>query len=164
MNYEEYLSLVERRFEKTCNFNIIKDIEERDIKIDLFANSIFVSCNLFKNKITPFTKFEIYENYYLKHFDYISNKEVQEYFDFLRLIIDGELPTYQHLQKCVIGIMICDSIGENCKNLIGSLNDIKPFSMYFKGWNEIQLICVDLNIKKIYFNSAAQKNTEFFLF
>jgi len=162
MNYIEYLAITERRLRK--NFNTFYDIEERGIKIDLFANSIFMSTNVCKNTITPFSKFEIYEKYYLKHFENINQKEIKDFFNFLQLIADEQLPSYQHLHKCVVGVMICDSIDENFKNLIQNLKYIKPFNLYFKGWSEIQFVCIDLNTNKIYFNSAAKPNIELFLF
>jgi len=162
MNYKEYLAVTERRFRK--NFSIFYDIEERGIKIDLFANSIFMSTNVCKNTTSPFSKFEIYEKYYLKHFENINQKEIKDFFNFLHLIADEQLPSYQHLHKCVVGVMICDSIDENFKNLIQNLKYIKPFTLYFKGWSEIQFFCIDLNAKKIYFNNAAKPNIELFLF
>ena len=162
MNYKEYLAITERRFRK--NFNIFNDIEERGVKIDLFANSIFMSSNVCKNRTTTFSKFEIYEKYYLKHFVNINEKEIKGFFNFLHSIADEQIPSYQHLNKCVIGVMICDSIDEGVKNFINNLKYEKPFSLYLNGWSEIQLICIDLNVKKIYFNQAAKSNIELFLF
>lgn len=162
MNYKEYLTVTERRFRK--NFSIFYDIEERGIKIDLFANSIFMSTNVCKNKTSSFSRFEIYEKYYLKHFENIGQKEIKDYFNFLHLIADEQHPSYQHLHKCVIGVMICDSIDENFKSFIQNLKYVKPFNLYFKGWSEIQFVCIDLKTKKIYFNNAAKQNIELFLF
>lgn len=162
MNYKEYLAVTERRFSK--NFSIFYDIEERGVKIDLFADSIFMSCNVSKNKTTPFSKYEIYEKYYLKHFVNISDKEIKGFFDFLHSVADDQLPTYQHLHKCIIGVMICDTIDGSFKDFIQNLKYVKPFSLYLKGWSEIQLICIDLKMKKVYFNQAAKPNIELFLF
>lgn len=163
MNYEEYLSLIKLRFKKKLNFNISNDIEEKGMKIDLFANSIFLTNDIIKNKAVPFTKYEIYEKYYIKHYKNITYKEIQEYFEFLHLLSDDAVPISVHLQRCIVGIMICDFIDEKYKSYIEGLKYTKPYGMYFKGWSEIQLICVDLNINEIYFNNVAQKNNELFL-
>jgi len=162
MNYNEYLAVIERRFRN--NYSTFYDIEERGIKIDLFANSIFISPNIYKNKTSSFSRFEIYEKFYFKHFENINLKEIKEYFNFLHLIADEQLPSYQHLNKCVVGVLICDFIDENFKTFIQNLKYIKPFSLYFKGWSEIQFICIDLSANKIYFNNAAKPNIELFLF
>jgi DNA-binding protein Fis len=162
MYYEEYMFLVKRRLNK--NFNIIDDIEEKGIKINLCANSIFISENLIKNSISPFSKYEIYVKYYLKHYNNITAEDINEYFDFLLLIANENSTTFNHLQKCIIGVMVCDNVNETFKNYIKNLKHTKPFKLYFKGWSEVQLICVDLSMKNLFYNDAAKESIKMFSF
>lgn len=161
MNLDEYLALIERRLRKS--FNILYDIKERGMEIDLFANSIFMSSNNYKNKLTTFNKYEIYEKYYFKHYTNINVEEIQSYFGFLRLVANEQLPSYQHLYKCIVGVMICDSIDDKFIRKIQSVKFKKPFDLYFSGWSEIQFLCIDLSARKIYSNKASVYNNDLFV-
>lgn len=163
MNFDEYLSLIIIKLKKNSNFNILNSIEEHGMKIDLYADTIFLSDYVVKNRALMFNKYEIHEKYYIKHYCNANSEDIKNFFSFLKLISNEHVPASSHIQNCITGVMLCDSMHEKCKSFIESLSYTKPYSMYFKGWSEIQLIFVDLNTDKVYCNGAARKNSELFI-
>lgn len=162
MNFEEYLCLVKRRLNK--NYNIIDDAEELGVKINLYANSHFAIKTNFKNRISPFNRYEINEKYYVKHFNNIEKEDVLNFFEFLHILAKKESKKDSHLQKNIIGVMVCDCTDEVNKDYIKSLKYNKSYQFYFKGWSEVQFILVDLKIQNLFFNDAAKENIEMFIF
>lgn len=162
MNFEEYICLIKRRLNKSCN--TFDDIEENGVKINLYANSFFLSEKIFHNRILPFLNYEIVENYYLKHFENFKKEDLQNYYHFLHLIANKKSSSYNHVQKSVIGVLICDNIDESSSNYIKNLKYSKPFKLYSKGWSEIQLIIVDLSKRNLFFNNAAKEKSQIFSF
>ena len=164
MNYEDYLSLVINNLKNNLIFNISQNIEFHGMKIDLFADCFFLSNDTVKNKAVPFNKYEICEKYYLKSYNCVTRTDIMNFFSFLKCSSADYAGSQMHIQKSIIGIMVGNSSDENAKNLIENLNYSKPYSLYFKGWSEIQLIFADLCTDKIYFNRAASKSSELFKF
>lgn len=164
MNYENYLSLIINNLKNNLIFNISHNIAVNGMKIDLFADCFFLSNDTVKNKAVPFNKYEIREKYYLKCYEDVTCTDIMNFFSFLKCLSDDYARSEAHIQESIIGIIVGNSSDKNAKNLIESLNYSKPYSLYFKGWNEIQLILADLCTEKIYFNRAASKSSELFRF
>lgn len=161
MDYEEYIYLIKRRLNN--NFKINDNIEEKGVKINLHAQFIYMSDKLIEKSILPFSNYKILEKYYLKHFINLNESDIQEYLNFLISIANEEPESCFHIQKCIIGIMVCDKTNESLLKYIKNLKYTKPYKLYLKGWSEIQLLCVDLNNKSLFFNDAAKENSKLFV-
>ncbi len=162
MNYEEYIFLIKRRLNN--NYKIKDNIEERGVKINLHAHSDYMSDKFTKKNILPFSNYKILEEYYLKHFYNLTENDIQEYLQFLLLMANEKPESCYHTQKCIIGIMVCDKTEESLLKYVKNIKYIKPYNLYFKGWSEIQLLCVDLNNKNLFYNEAAKEKSEIFIF
>ncbi|MDF2676566.1 MAG: uncharacterized protein K0Q97_868 [Bacillota bacterium] len=161
MNYEEYIYLVKRRLNNNFKFN--DNIEEKGVKINLHAQSIYMSEKLIERNILPFSSYKILEKYYLKHFNSLTESDIQEYLEFLISIANEESESCFHIQKCIVGIMVCDKTNDSLLKYIKNLKYTKPYKLYFKGWSEVQLLCVDLNSNSLYFNEAAKEKSKIFV-
>ena len=160
MTYEEYISLIERRLGK--NYSITTDIEERGIFFDYFASSIFISPNTQRYNRLPYSMYEIYEKIYIKHYTEICESDIQTYFRLMCSIASEQAPTYQHLYKSIIGVMICDKSSLNLSALLRKLRYTRPFTLYLRGWSEVQLVLADMSANSVYLNADAVKNTDMF--
>lgn len=154
MIFDDYMKEIERKF--VTFFTIQKDTKINGVHIDMFADYSNIVGRTLISKVDIIDYYEIYEKCYFKHYEYLSLREADKFFEFLKGISDAVTPSEFHRSTDITGIMICDELEDGMQNHLYKLKHVRYFNYYLKGWVEIRLVLVSLKDMQIYTNPAAK--------
>ncbi|MBZ9686245.1 hypothetical protein G9F72_007870 [Clostridium estertheticum] len=129
------------------NFNISKNIDLCDKRINLFAEYKGIGARTFITQKDVIDKFEFNEYCVVNAYDKINMEDVVEYTEYLKTLINTLVkPHREHKSSTFTGVIICNaSIDKNTENFIKKFKFTKPYKLYFHGWSDIRLLLVDLS-------------------
>ena len=129
------------------NFNIRKDIDLCDKKINLFAEYKGIGARNFITQEDVIDKYEFNEYCIVNAYNTVNMEDVVEYTEYLKTLTNDLVkPHREHKSSTITGVIICNtSIDKTTENFIKKFKFIKPYKLYFHGWSDIRLLLVDLS-------------------
>lgn len=139
---------MENLFEKyNKNFNISKNIDLCDKKINLFAEYKGVGARTFITQKDVIDKYEFNEYCIVNIYNAVDMEQVVEYAEYLKTVINDLVkPHREHKSSTITGVIVCSTpIDKSTENFIKKFKFNKSYKLYFHGWSEIRLLLVDLS-------------------
>lgn len=152
---EAYLNNVKQRL--SANFELEENGTECGETFDLIARYFEVLGRIFITPKDIIDRMETFERVYVKCFDEISEAEVQEFFEKLCTMVMEMQPGKDHFQTDITGVMVCARMPEDIGRLTKKLRFDRLFRMYFRGWCEVRLVCVDLSDGRVCTNPPGKE-------
>ena len=141
------------------NFNVSKNIELCEKKINLFAEHKGIGGRTFVTQKDIIDKFEFNEYCIVSVYNKINIEDAVEYTNYLKSLINALVkPNKEHKCSTITGVMVCDtSIDKSTENFIKNFKYTKSYKLYFHGWSDIRLILVDLSNNLVIPNKQGKK-------
>ena len=129
------------------NFNIRKNIDLCNKKINLFAEYKGIGARTFITQKDVIDKYEFNEYCIVNAYNAVNMEDVVEYTEYLKTLINDLVkPHREHKSSTITGVIVCNtSVDKSTENYIKKFKFLKPYKLYFHGWSDIRLILVDLS-------------------
>lgn len=155
MNFSDYVCLLELKFRR--NFNITKGIYLDDTYIDFYAEYHGVLGRTMVTPVDIIDRYETFEKCYVKHVSDCNKEIINNYFNTLSRICKGIEPSEYHMSTDITGILVFDEFDVSLKKYVNDLKFGKLYKWYFKGFGDVNIICVDLKTLDVYTNKTARR-------
>lgn len=153
--HKDYVNLVRERL--AINFEIEENGFENGVRYDLIARYFDVSGRIFITPQDIIDRMESYERCYVKCFDSIGLGDVEEFFQGLCGMVEKLKPGKDHFQTDITGVMVCAQLPPGIERHVRRLRYDRTFRLYFRGWAEVRLVCVDLSAEKVCANPPGKE-------
>lgn len=155
LNKQDYLEYVKQRL--VTNFELEENATEGGLSCQLIARYFNVSGRIFITPKDIIDRMETFERVYVKSFEEVSGGDVETFFQNLCTLVTELNPGKDHFQTDITGVMVCERVPEGIDKLVKKLRFDKLFRLYFRGWCEVRLVCVDLSTGKVYTNPPGKE-------
>ncbi|MCX7884296.1 MAG: hypothetical protein N2448_04620 [Caloramator sp.] len=156
MNCELYLQSLENKFFKY--FTIEKNIFIKGIEINIFAKYFEKTGRTLITQRDVIDAFENYEYCFIKTYESISLKEIIEFEEFLKNVVECYVkPHSEHMCTYLTGVMVSkESLTDECVKEIKKFKYSKSFKFMLHGWCDVRLIAADLFSNAVITNKAGK--------
>ena len=129
------------------NFNIRKNIDLCNKKINLFAEYKGIGARTFITQKDVIDKYEFNEYCIVNAYNAVNMEDVVEYTEYLKTLINDLVkPHREHKSSTITGVIVCNtSVDKSVENFIEKFKFNKTYKLYFHGWSDIRLLLVDLS-------------------
>ncbi|QQY78973.1 hypothetical protein EDD65_104136 [Keratinibaculum paraultunense] len=160
MDFDAYLNIIKKRFEK--NFDLIDNYNIDDYKFDLFAKYNFRLEKYVLTKKMVVYALENNEYCLIKTFDALDKYDFNRYINTLVKAIDILVnPTQEHMSSIITGVIVVKNKPSNYViNTVKKFKYHKGFLFGFRGWVDIRLILVAIDDEYIVTNKKGKEVKE----
>ncbi|KUO62603.1 MAG: hypothetical protein APF84_02320 [Gracilibacter sp. BRH_c7a] len=162
MNFAEYTDLINTRLQR--NFDTERDITILDQQMQLYAKSEIHNESYFASKKVKVWRAEIYEYCFVKCYESLDDKNVEDFQQFLVSAVDYLVkPHTEHMSSIITGIMVVDDIPQDLEKKISGFKHRKTYAFSFKGWADVRLLAVSLHSNRVISNRKGKEVENFYL-
>ena len=162
MDTHSYYNILEERLK--MNYDIEKNITIDRLSVDLFARLDMKHEKHFGPKSATVWRIENYEYVFVKSFEKLDNKQLENFQEFLKNAIRQFVkPNGDHMSSTITGVMIMDNFPAELEPIIRKFQFRRNFAFSLKGWAEVRLIVVDLHSNRVISNKKAKEVASFYL-
>lgn len=155
MTQNEYIENLKKKFER--HFDIEKDITLFGEKVNIYAKHFNISGRTFITKNDVIDKCENNEYCFVKSFDTVTNKEIEDFGEFLKTTVERLVnPNKDHMSTYITGVIVANNVEENGIKAVKDYKYNKAFKFYLHGWCDVRYICVDLGKEEVITNRAGK--------
>lgn len=158
MNCSTYLDILAERYERY--FNIYRDYELLDEKLDLYAEYNVRNEKYFLIKSAVIYAFENFEYCLVKCFeDEFSLEDLERFTSFLIKAVNKIVkPSSEHMSTYLSGVIVCEKgFSREVIEKAEKFKYSKDFLFTLKGWCDVRLILVDLEGNEVITNKKGRE-------
>lgn len=156
MTQDEYIENLQKKYER--HFDIEKDITLFGETVNVYAKFCIISGRTFITKNDIIDRCENHEYCFIKKFDIVTQKEIEEFGKFLKNAVDNLVkPGKDHMSTYITGVIVANSVEGNSRKAVENYRYNKAFMFYLHGWCDVRYICVDLEEKEVITNKAGKR-------
>lgn len=153
--FDAYLEKVKARL--SANFELEEDGREGGEQYELIARYFEALGRIFITPKDIIDRMETFERVYVKRFDEVSAEDVTMFFEKLCGLVSELNPGKDHFQTDITGVMVCARMPGDIDGVVRKLRYDRLFRMYFRGWCEVRLVCVDLSDGRVCTNPPGKE-------
>lgn len=164
MEFNEYLDKIQAKL--TESFDIERDYEINGYDIDMFAEHHMRTEQYVITRKTVINAIETNEFCFIKYFDNIDEREVENFTGVLIDAIDKVIDFEDgHMSSIMTGVIVLDNKPrEEVLKMVEKYKYQKGFAFGFKGWVDIRLLLVTMDDKYIVSNKKGKEVIEVYEF
>lgn len=155
MIFEQYNCKIKEKLEKS--FELQENYKLGEMSVDLFGYYQAEMGRTMVTKVDIIDKYEINEKCYLKYFTNCNEEVVMDYFNLLVEEVKKVETSHYHMYTDIVGVMVFDEFDSDLIKMIKKLKYGQLFKCYFRGFGDVNFLCVDLKNEKVYSNRIARR-------